>query len=134
MGSATVNRQRADRKARFLKAYVAAGTIRGAAKAAGISRECHFGWVRVGDPNYDADYARAFADAQDELTERLEQEAIRRATTGRSDTMLIFLLKARRPDVYRDRVEHTGKDGAPLYPDAIIIRREVGVRSEGGST
>lgn len=32
----------------------------------------------------------------------------------KSDTMMIFMLKGHRPDVYRDRVEHTGANGAPL--------------------
>jgi hypothetical protein len=35
-------------------------------------------------------------------TEVLEDEALRRATTGGSDVLLIFLLKAKRPTVYRE--------------------------------
>ena len=33
-----------------------------------------------------------------------------------SDTLLIFMLKARKPDVYRERasIEHTGANGGPL--------------------
>src|SRR5207253_2000949 len=43
----------------------------------------------------------------------LEAVAIKRAHDG-SDVLLIFLLKARRPDVYRDnhRVEHTERRGS----------------------
>jgi len=41
-------------------------------------------------------------------------------------TSLIFWLKNRQPEKWRDRQEHTGKDGAPLIPemtDAEIARR-----------
>jgi hypothetical protein len=38
----------------------------------------------------------------------------------KSDTMLIFMLKAAKPDVYRDRVEHTGIDGGPIQTQVII--------------
>ena len=33
-----------------------------------------------------------------------------------SDTLLIFMLKARKPDVYRERasIQHTGANGGPL--------------------
>lgn len=44
----------------------------------------------------DEDFALRWADAIEEGTERLEEEARRRAMDG-SDTLLIFLLKARRP-------------------------------------
>ena len=27
-----------------------------------------------------------------------------------------MLLKGKRPEIYRERYEHTAKDGAPLYP------------------
>ena len=38
-------------------------------------------------------------------------------------TSMIFWLKNRRPDLWRDRVEHTGKDGAPLIPPAINLAK-----------
>lgn len=42
-----------------------------------------------------------------------------------SDTLMIFLLKARRPQVYRERVsmEHTGKDGKdlPAAPAGVLV-------------
>jgi hypothetical protein len=38
-----------------------------------------------------------------------------------SDTLAIFLLKAHKPLKYRERYEHTGKDGAPLIAPTIII-------------
>lgn len=39
-------------------------------------------------------------------------------------TAMIFWLKNRKPDAWRDRIEHTGKDGAPLIPPAINLSRD----------
>src|SRR6202046_5839068 len=47
------------------------------------------------------DFAGAWDEAIECGTERLEDEAIRRALES-SDTMLIFMLKARKPAVYRE--------------------------------
>jgi hypothetical protein len=37
-----------------------------------------------------------------------------------SDTLLLAMLKGRRPDVYRERHEVTGKDGKPLATTSTI--------------
>ena len=61
------------------------------------------------------DFAADWEDAISEGIEHLEEEAMRRGLKD-SDTLLIFLLKAHRPDKYREtfRQELTGKDGAPI--------------------
>jgi hypothetical protein len=83
----------------------------------------------------DEDFALAWADAEQESTERLEEEAYRRAFHGvrkpvhyqglvvdfvaeYSDTMIIFLLKARKPDTYRERFDHRHSGGVarPTLP------------------
>lgn len=75
----------------------------------------------------DEAFAIAWADVEEETTEAMEAEAYRRGTLGVekpiyqggalvgyvqefSDTLLIFMLKARRPDKYREnvKVEHGG--------------------------
>ena len=38
-----------------------------------------------------------------------------------SDTLLMFLLKGRRPEKFKDRTELTGKDGAPIVPVLNVI-------------
>lgn len=38
-------------------------------------------------------------------------------------TAMIFWLKNRRPSDWRDRVEHTGKDGEPLIPPPINLAK-----------
>jgi hypothetical protein len=74
----------------------------------------------------DAAFRAAWAEATELGTESLEHEATRRAyhgveepviykgtqcgaVTKYSDTLLIFLLKARKPHVYRDRAEDSSK-------------------------
>ena len=44
-----------------------------------------------------------------------------------SDTLLIFLLKGRKPEMYRERYEHSGPGGRPVF--TRIVR--VVVRAEG---
>ena len=77
-----------------------------ACKAAGIGRRTAYD-----ERQRDEQFALAWADVLEEATEELEQVAVRRAREG-SDTLLIFLLKARRPDVYRDNVKVAHSVGA----------------------
>lgn len=70
-----------------------------ACKAEGIARSSYYLWL-ADDP----DFAKAVDDALESGTDLLEDEAKRRAVgLSGSDTLLIFLLKARRPDKYRER-------------------------------
>lgn len=116
------------KQAAFLEALAEGLTISGAAKQAGVPRRTVYNW-RDADP----DFAKAWIEAEDAGADRLEDEALRRAVSGLvepvyyggkevgevrkySDTLLVFLLKARRPDKYRDRVstELSGPNGAAL--------------------
>jgi hypothetical protein len=128
----------------FLAAFAKTGNITRAAALAKVARSRHYEWMD------DPDYAAAFAAAGEEACDLLESEARRRAVDGieepvvyqgelsvkldslgrrtarpltirrYSDVLLIFLLKAQRPDKYRDnynwRGELTGPGGAPLIP------------------
>lgn len=47
-------------------------------------------------------------------------------------TAAIFWLKNRRPDLWRDRHEITGKDGAPVIPNVTL--RLVSAKDDAGST
>jgi hypothetical protein len=94
----------------------------GAANATGAGW-CRWRWTeRRLRGRRDEAFGMAVADAIEEGTDRLEDEAKRRAMK-QSDTLIIFLLKARRPDKYKDRVEqqHTGKDGGPIVITAMAI-------------
>ena len=112
----------------FLVKYLEVATIFHAAAAVGITRKTHYDWL-----DHDPEYATAFADARECATDVLEKEARRRAVDGvdepvyqgrrlvghirkYSDTLLIFLMKGARPDIYRERVshEHAGVPGKPI--------------------
>lgn len=116
------------KQAAFLTALAEGLTISGAAKQAGIPRGTVYHW-RDADP----DFAHAWNEAEDAGADLLEDEALRRAVLGLvepvyyggkevgevrkySDTLLVFLLKARRPDKYRERMstELSGPNGTAL--------------------
>jgi hypothetical protein len=120
----------ADRQARFLGLLAKGHTIAHAARAVGSGRTTVY-------THRDADEAfrRAWDAAIDEGVEVLEEEVRRRAVDGvlkpvyqggvkvgtireYSDTLLIFSLKAKRPNVYREnkRVEFGGS------PDGTRVR------------
>lgn len=114
------------KKAALLKAFAKIGTVSGACLAAKVSRGSHHIWMRQ-----DEAYRAAFEDAKDEAADSMEQEAITRARDGwnepvyqggkmvgtilkKSDTLLIFMLKAARPEKFRERHEISGPRGGPI--------------------
>jgi hypothetical protein len=118
----------AELRAAFLSALAEHGFVTRAARSAGINRDT----ARKARKN-DPAFAAAWAEAMAEYVENLEAEADRRAYRGTarpvfyqgekcgeiqeySDTLLIFRLKALKPDVYADRSKHelAGKDGGPI--------------------
>jgi DNA-binding XRE family transcriptional regulator len=104
---------------RFLKAYEELGTVTHAATAAGVARSTVY-QVEKNDP----EFAAAFEEAREAAADRLERVAIQRAEET-SDTLLIFLLKALRPEKYREnvRVEHSGalSLNEVLFADALPV-------------
>ena len=99
-----------DWKERFLKGLEETSLVTEACKLADVSRITAYKHRKLDD-----DFAERWEEIIEADTEQLEQVAVRRAKDS-SDTLLIFLLKSRRPHVYRDRYElqHTGKDGDKL--------------------
>ncbi len=107
-------------KARFLLALSEGLPILAAAKLAGVSSN-----APAAERRRDPEFAAAWLQAAAIGTERLEEEAARRAYHGTlepvyhkgqicgytrkySDVLLIFLLKARKPEMYRDSDERGG--------------------------
>ena len=84
------------KKKAFLLAYINCGTIKSAAKAAGIERTTHYYWLA------DLEYQQAFNTASLMAGQSLQDEAVRRAFKG-SDRLLMFLLKGAMPDKYKER-------------------------------
>lgn len=99
---------RSPKKRAFLKAFARIGFVVKAARAAKIHFSSHYEWLKS-----DATYAAAFEEAREACIETLEAEAYRRATDKKkpSDVLLIFLLKAARPEVYREvkELKHSGE-------------------------
>lgn len=138
MGVSRSQRERvAIRQQAFLDAYEVYGTVLKACEVAKVPRSEHYRWLK--NPRY----AERFRAAEEHAVQALETEARRRAMVGNdkpvfyrgqpvaqvrefSDALMIFLLKAKRPDVYRDRVvsERAGTPGVSTQnPDAGLLTR-----------
>lgn len=124
----TTNLTPEKRKELFLEQLRKEPNITVAAHAAGYSREYVYD-LRQNDEVF----AEAWKEALEESVDLAESEMHRRAFKGTikpvyqggakvgaireySDTLAIFLMKAHRPEKYREtiRQEHTGKDGQPM--------------------
>jgi|SRR5262245_4716617 len=101
-------------KRAFLDAFAQAGTCIGAAKLSGVDDRLHYAWLAKSEQ-----YRKDFEIAKDRAAQVLEAEARRRACDGYddpiyfqgvqvghvrrySDLLMIFLLKAAKPDIFRD--------------------------------
>ena len=109
----------------FLNAYAKTGTITSAANALGLSRKTHYAWIR----NCDG-YKERFDEAREELVESLEGAAVERARDGvvvekvydkdtgklvkekyrHSDLLLLALLRANKPEKYRENFVGAGTE------------------------
>ncbi|MGH8323238.1 MAG: terminase [Steroidobacteraceae bacterium] len=113
-------------KPAFIESMAKTCNVTLASQAAGISRTYAY-QARDADPQF----AAAWDEAEQSAVDVLEAEARRRAAVGvsepvfhkgvqiasvrkYSDVLLIFLLKAHRPEKYRERIQHevTPGDGA----------------------
>ena len=84
----------------FLSSFSQCGNITQSSGDAGVTRQAVF-YAYKRHP----DFRVLYEEAKEESVERLEQVARKRATES-SDNLLIFLLKAMRPDVYREVVRN----------------------------
>ena len=111
MGVSRTQRERvAIRQQAVLEAYEIYGTVAKACEVARVARSEHYRWLR------NRRYAARFREAEEHAIQALETEARRRAMVGIekpifykghavtyvrafSDGLLMFLLKAKRPDI-----------------------------------
>jgi len=124
-------------RAKFIATLRKTGIVTDAALVAGHTRKAFYR-LREADPAF----ADEWRDALDEATDSLEKEARRRAIEGcdrpiyqrgqlvgyereYSDTLMCLLLKAHRPMVFRERVEHDIGHGA-ANTIADLVRRASG--------
>ena len=127
-------------QAKFIKELCRTGNVSSACRKAKISRT-----VAYEDKAADPVFAAAWDEALEIATEALELEARRRAEKGvlepvfyqgkrvgairrYSDTLLMFLLKAHRPEKYRENVrqELVGPGGGPIEIREVVIERAGG--------
>ncbi|MEM8799892.1 MAG: LysR family transcriptional regulator, partial [Pseudomonadota bacterium] len=122
----------------FLRALATSGNVTRAAREAGVSRSRAYTERRR-----NARFARLWGDAVSKALDRLEDEMMSRAiegvdkpmfyagkpcgvVTSYSDSLGMFLLKARRPERYGDKVSTDNADSgnyAHLDPRAELMRR-----------
>lgn len=126
--------KKGDWKATFLKALAVSGVVLTACKKAKIGRTTAYKYR-----DEDSEFAAAWDAALDDAADVMEEEAYRRAVVGTlkpvyqggqkvgsireySDTLLIFRLKAARPEKYRERtdVRHSGKIDVSKLTDAEL--------------
>jgi len=84
----------------FLSSFRQCGNITKSSEAAEVTRQAVF-YAHKRDP----DFRALYEEAKEESIERLEDVARKRATDS-SDNLLIFLLKAMRPEMYREIVRN----------------------------
>lgn len=126
----------------FLRALRSERSVVAACERAGIDRAAVYRHRQT-----DAVFAEQWAAVDTSITDDLEQEAIRRAVDGvaepvywqgeivgltrkYSDSLLQFLLRGRRREVYGDRTEITGAGGGPIQLQAIADLAESAKRRE----
>lgn len=95
--------------AKFRQGY----SVAAACRAERISRSAYYDW-RKDEPAFAASADQAIEDGTDLLEDVARKRAA--APESGSDTLLIFLLKARRPEKYRERsdIQVSGSGGGPL--------------------
>jgi hypothetical protein len=102
-----------EKRATFIAELRVRGTVYHAAKAADIGRRTAYAWRE----RY-AEFARDWDDALEDSTEILEQSLYQRALDA-DTTAAIFLLKARRPEVYREKppvaIDANAAGGVQIY-------------------
>jgi hypothetical protein len=114
-----------ERDEAFLRTLHDGWSVRKACERSGYGRSSVY-QRREADP----DFAAAWEDAVALGTDLLEDAAMERALNG-SDNMLVFLLRARRPSVYREK--HEAKAEGPTNITVRWTERARGRRSRGAS-
>ncbi len=107
----------------FLERMRNSGNVRLSCRAAGIPRSTAYYWR-----NKFSTFAKEWDDAKDDAVDGLDAEAWRRATDGASDRLLMFLLKAHRPDVYnpvrRTEISGPGEGGEIVIKNVELTSAE----------
>jgi len=115
----------------FLTALAKGHSISGASRVTGMSRANAYRWIKKSNFREAYDLALEFG------TQTLEDYALMRATDqdSPSDSILMFLLRSRRPEIYREQValHHSGEvdHKKVIVLDAPLGDRQLDVIIEG---
>tara|TARA_Y100000310_G_scaffold274306_1_gene290237 strand:+ start:115 stop:540 length:426 start_codon:yes stop_codon:yes gene_type:complete len=111
MGSRSQKTAKKGWEKRFLAAFVETGNMTTAAEQVKVHRSIVYARLKK-----DAKFKEMFDEAEAECISRLEDVARDMALKENHPTMVIFLLKCRAGDKYKDRatVEHTGANDGPI--------------------
>ncbi len=132
------------KQAAFLSSLRRTGNVTAAARDAGVSRSTYYRWIDI-----DPEYAGQVEAVSEELADELEQEARRRALEGVeepvfrggervgtirkfSDSLLLAMLRAKRPEQFRDSVDVTNRleDGmTAVNPEVLKTMTEDEVKA-----
>lgn len=127
-------------KSRFLAEFAQRGNVLHGCAAAGVARSTYYDWMKI-----DVVFQVLSAEAKEDAADRLVSEAWRRGHDGvlepvyqggeqvgsirkYSDTLLLALLRALRPSEFRDRMEHTGKNGGPIALQPILVSYDANMK------
>lgn len=133
MGHGSGTKKSTEKVTAFLAVLATAtGTVSKACRAIGIDRRTAYNWKED-----DEEFSKAWDAAIEESIDALEGEARRRGFEGvdkpvyfqgdridtvkeYSDTMLSLVLKGRRANVFRDKVEHSGPEGGAIQHEVTV--------------
>lgn len=93
-----------DRQDMFIQTYAECGVMSEAARVAGVTRQ-----TAMVQQRHNAKFKKRVVDAREQYIDSLEFIMHKRIKDGESkmaDTLLIFSLKSRRPELYTERFEH----------------------------
>ncbi len=103
---------------RFLERMRNSGNVRASCSAAGVPRRTVYNWRARWKT-----FADEWDEAKEDAVDALDLEAWKRATEGQSDKLLMFLLKAHKPEVYnpvsKSEVELGGTDGGAIRIEVV---------------
>lgn len=102
-------------KTKLLAKLATGASISASAKAAGVHRQTYYDWRKS-----DEEFSELADQAIEMGTDSLEDSALRQARQGNT-TLMVLLLKSRRPDKYKDRsaLEHSGPNGSAIVVTTI---------------
>jgi hypothetical protein len=114
---------------RVLNEYAKCGVIGLACDRAGVYRNDHKKWLETYPK-----YKELFETLKERFVDGLEEVAIQRARE-KSDSLMIFLLKAHKPDVYGDKIDaNLNVNQQPItltFAEGMLSEREKALLTEG---